>query len=161
MCILLCKGFPSAVMLYLPLRHNGDWSPSVQSTTADGSHSCLPAFPTACVHQAPTSHINVSCWVRNKRPENGMGPALPHPLKHYSSSTQLHSITTVKCNSTSYPEQMPHFFWIVHTMSVPWISTKARWMLNAKCGTNHIIFCHKRFQKENPEHPTSVTHYTM
>lgn len=32
-------------MLYPTPRHNGDWSPPVQSgTAADRSHSCLPAF---------------------------------------------------------------------------------------------------------------------
>lgn len=53
----LNQGFPSTDMLYLTPRHNGDWSPLVLSgTAADCSHSCLPALPTACVHQALTSH---------------------------------------------------------------------------------------------------------
>lgn len=88
--VLLCKGFPSTDMLYLTPRHNGDWSPPVQSgTAADRSHSCLPAFSTACVHQAPTSHCNADCWIRNKRP--GMEWDLHNltPVKHYENSTKL------------------------------------------------------------------------
>lgn len=76
----LCMGFPSTDMLYLPPRHNGDWSPpALSGTAADHSHSCLPAFPTACVHQAPTSRCNADYWMRIKRPVNGFGPVLPQP----------------------------------------------------------------------------------
>lgn len=70
-------GFASTDTLYLPPRHNGDWSPpALSGTAADHSHSCLPAFPWTCVHQAPTSRCNTDYWMRNKRPVSGLGPVL-------------------------------------------------------------------------------------
>lgn len=111
--VLLCKGFPSTDMLYLTPRHNGDWSPPVQSgTAADRSHSCLPAFSTACVHQAPTSHCNADCWIRNKRP--GMGPAQPHPREALRKQHKAAGNVTVLIAHTSYPQQAPHLFWFSH-----------------------------------------------
>lgn len=41
-------------------------------------YHCRPPtdFPTACVHQAPTSQCRADCWMRDKRPVNGIGSGI-------------------------------------------------------------------------------------
>lgn len=85
-------------MLYLSPRHNGDWFPPVQSgTIADCSHSCLSAFPAACVHQAQTSQQQRRLLDREQKTCEWNGSCTLSPTRSPTKNRTKLPNRTVKC----------------------------------------------------------------